>query len=429
MRITQTRASFFLEFTTAENTCSQSPILEIKLDGPPETLKEPNPRWVWCPGPLIVGAGPSGLATAACLEEKGIPSLILEKDSCIASSWKLRTYERLRLHLPKQFCQLPFMPFPPELPTYPTKQQFIDYLDAYSKQFSIKPLFGMGVQRAEFDESIGFWRVQANDLEFISRWLIVATGECAEAVVPDIRGISEFKGQCLHTSTYKSGEDFRGKKVLVVGCGNSGMEVCLDLCNNEAQPSMVVRDKLHVLPRETFWCSTFRLSMWLLKWLPTRLVDGILLVCARLILGRTEKYGIHRPKIGPLQLKNTTGRTPVLDVGALAKIRHGQIKVVPGINHFTETGVEYVDGRHEEFYAVIMATGFKTNVLSWLKEGEFFNKRNGFPKNAFPHSWRGENGLYATGFTRRGLLGASLDAHRISDDIASQWSSKNILQM
>lgn len=203
-----------------------------------------NSKHIWVPGPIIVGGGPSGLATAACLKRKGVASLILEKENCIASSWKLRTYERLKLHLPKQFCELPLMTFPPDFPTYPTKQQFISYLEAYAEHFSIKPLFGMRVQCAEYDPSIGFWRVEANDLEFICRWLIVATGENAEAILPEITGMSEFQGQVLHTSFYKNGDDFKGKKVLVVGCGNSGMEVCLDLCNNGVRASMVVRDKV-----------------------------------------------------------------------------------------------------------------------------------------------------------------------------------------
>ncbi|KAM0950412.1 putative indole-3-pyruvate monooxygenase [Dioscorea sansibarensis] len=383
-----------------------------------------NPERVWVPGPLIVGAGPSGLATAACLKEKGVPSLILEKEDCMASSWKLRTYERLRLHLPKQYCELPLMPFPPGFPTYPTKQQFINYLEAYAQHFSIEPLFGMEVKCAEYDHSIGFWRVQANDLEFICRWLVVATGENSVPVVPDITGFADFHGRVLHSSSYKKGDDFEGEKVLVVGCGNSGMEVCLDLCNNHAHAYMVVRDKLHILPREIFGVSTFGLSMWMMKWFPMNFVDGLLLFFSWMILGGTEKHGLIRPKVGPLQLKMTTGKTPVLDIGTLARIHSGHIKVVPGINKFVENGVEFVNGKHEEFDSIILATGYMSNVPSWLKESEFFREQDGQPRAAFPNTWRGKNALYATGFTKRGLLGASIDAQRIAEDVARQWNFK-----
>lgn len=195
-------------------------------------------------GPLIIGAGPSGLATAACLKERGVPSLILERENCIASLWNLKTYDHLKLHLPKEFCELPFMPFPPDFPMYPTKRQFIRYLEAYVHHFSIEPVFGEEVLAAEFDPSIGLWRVLTNRFEYNCRWLVVATGENAEAVVPKIAGISEFRGRVLHTSSYKNGASFKGEKVLVVGCGNSGMEISSDLCNNCAQASIVVRDKV-----------------------------------------------------------------------------------------------------------------------------------------------------------------------------------------
>lgn len=202
---------------------------------------------VWVPGPLIIGAGPSGLAAAACLKKLGVPSLILEKEDCLASLWKLKTYDRLRLHLPKIFCELPFMEFPTEFPTYPTKQQFIRYLEDYAKLFSIEPMFRHEVRWAKFDRSIGFWEVEARETKFLCRWIIVATGENAEPVVPEIGGISSFGGRLMHTSVYKNGAEFSGSKVLVVGCGNSGMEVSLDLCNSGAQVSLVVRDKVNNL--------------------------------------------------------------------------------------------------------------------------------------------------------------------------------------
>lgn len=197
--------------------------------------------------PLIIGAGPSGLAAAACLKAKGIPSIILERSNCIASLWQLKTYDRLRLHLPKRFCELRLMPFPKDFPNYPTKQQFIQYLEAYAKEFGIRPVFDQRVVRAEFDGNIGLWRVKtAAEVEYLCRWLIVATGENAEEVVPPIEGMAEFGGAVIHSSGYKSGEAYKGKKVLVVGCGNSGMEVCLDLCNYNAKPSLVVRDTVRI---------------------------------------------------------------------------------------------------------------------------------------------------------------------------------------
>lgn len=221
-----------------------------RLHDPYFVCKMGAPDWrnlVRVPGPVIVGAGPSGLAAAACLRERGISSVILERENCIASLWQLKTYDRLRLHLPKQFCELPLMGFPPTYPTYPTKQQFIDYLESYACNFDIQPRFNETVSSAEYDPKLGYWSVTSAGLKgtvtrYACRWLVVATGENAEAVVPEIDGMEDFGGPIKHTSLFKSGEEFRGKRVLVVGCGNSGMEVCLDLCNHNAAPSLVVRD-------------------------------------------------------------------------------------------------------------------------------------------------------------------------------------------
>ena len=201
-------------------------------------------------GPLIVGAGPSGLAAAASLKVKGVQSVVLERSNCIASLWQLKTYDRLRLHLPKQFCELPFLGFPSDFPTYPTKQQFIEYLQNYANKFDIKPKFNESVAQAEYDCTLGLWRVKSvglkGETEYLCRWLIAATGENAEPVMPKIQGMEEFGGPIKHTSLYKSGEEFEKKRVLVVGCGNSGMEVCLDLCNHKAKPSIVVRDSVSI---------------------------------------------------------------------------------------------------------------------------------------------------------------------------------------
>ncbi|XWS35062.1 hypothetical protein CRYUN_Cryun21dG0093900 [Craigia yunnanensis] len=371
-------------------------------------------RCIWVNGPVIVGAGPSGLAVGAGLKNQD-----------------KRTYDRLKLHLPKQFCQLPNFPFPLDLPKYPTKYQFINYLESYAKHFDINPHFNETVQSAKYDETFGLWRVKTistggpspAEVEYICRWLVVATGENAEKVVPEFEGLQDFGGHVTHVCDYKSGQSYGGERVLVVGCGNSGMEVSLDLCNHNANPSMVVRSSVHVLPRDVFGKSTFELAVAMLKWLPLWLVDKILLILACLILGNIEKYGLKRPSIGPLELKNTAGKTPVLDIGALRKIRSGEIKIVPEIKQFSRGRVELVNGKILEIDSVIVAAGYRSNVPSWLKENEFFSN-DGVPKNPFPNGWKGKAGLYAVGFSRRCLSGASLDAISVAHDIAKSWKEE-----
>ncbi|CAL9200581.1 unnamed protein product [Musa hybrid cultivar] len=391
-------------------------------------------RCKWVNGPLIVGAGPSGLAVAACLKEHGVPFVILERSSCIASLWQNRTYDRLKLHLPKQFCQLPKLPFPDDFPEYPSKNQFIDYLESYARHFQLNPQFDETVLSAKYDSTCGMWRVRTAmgrrqavgrkaEAEYICQWLVVATGENADCVIPEMEGLEKFGGRVIHSSDYRSGEAYRGKQVLVVGCGNSGMEVAFDLCHHNAFPTMVVRDSVHVLPRETLGRSTFELAVSLMKWLPLKMVDRVLLALSWMTLGNIEKLGIKRPSQGPLELKNTQGKTPVLDIGALSKIKSGEIKVVPGVKRFLHGKAELVDHTIIDVDSVILATGYRSNVHSWLQGTDFFNK-DGFPRHPFPNGWKGSSGLYAVGFTKRGLSGASLDAVKIAEDIGRVWKEE-----
>ncbi|KAK7320708.1 hypothetical protein VNO77_30428 [Canavalia gladiata] len=382
------------------------------------SCKEEEKR-VWVEGPIIVGGGPSGLAVAACLSQHGVPYVILERSNCIASLWQNRTYNRLKLHLPKHFCQLPLMGFPPNFPKYPSKYQFISYMESYASHFSIRPIFNQTVRNAEFDSTNKLWVVTTNHSVYLSRWLVVATGENAEPFVPGISGMELFRGPIAHTSVYKSGFNYKNQKVLVVGCGNSGMEVSLDLCRYNATPHMVARNTVHVLPREMFGFSTFGIAMALNKWFPIKLVDKFLLLVTSFILGNTNDYGIKRPKTGPIELKLATGKTPVLDVGQLAQIKSGKIKVMEGVKEITRNGAKFMDGQEKEFDAIILATGYKSNVPTWLKSCEFFTE-DGMPKTPFPNGWKGEQGLYTVGFTRRGLQGTSCDAINIAEDIAEQ---------
>ena len=130
--------------------------------------------------------------------------------------------------------------------------------------------------------------------------------------------------------------------------------------------------QVHVLPREVFGKSTFELAVMLMKWLPLWFIDKLLLILAWVVLGNIAKYGLKRPSEGPLQLKNTQGKTPVLDIGTLEKIRSGDIKVVPGIKRFNSGSVELVNGEKHEVDAVLLATGYRSNVPSWLQVRKMF---------------------------------------------------------
>eukprot|EP00249_Psilotum_nudum_P014378 c24792_g1_i2 orf=102-1259(+) len=329
----------------------------------------------WVDGAIIVGAGPSGMATAASLRSHQVPYVILEKSECIASLWKQRTYDRLRLHIAKKYCELPLMAFPESYPVFLSKSQFLDYLHEYAEKFCIQPRFNEIVRSASFDECTKTWLIKTEKREatldswkatYIGRWLVVASGENEDAVLPNILGLGNFKGRIIHSGQFKSGDAYAGMEVLVIGAGNSGMEIALDLLNSRAKPSMVVRNPLHVLPREMLGMSTFSVAMLLMKWFPVWFVDELLCFYARWKLGDTSLFGLNRPKLGPLELKNKMGKTPILDIGAVSKIKNGDIKVMPEVHSLTDTGAHFVDGTHMSYDAVILATGYKSNAQKWL---------------------------------------------------------------
>lgn len=204
---------------------------------------------------IIVGAGPSGLATAACLKQLSIPYIILEREDCFASLWTKKSYDRLHLHLPKQFCQLPHMPFPTTCPKYVPKKDFLQYLDHYVSHFNINPLYQRSVVSAVYDETARKWNVKAKINgggsgemeEYSGEFLVVATGETSDVFVPEVEGLSKFMGDVIHSTEYKCGEKYEGKHVLVVGSGNSGMEIALDLANYGAKTSIVFRSPVTIL--------------------------------------------------------------------------------------------------------------------------------------------------------------------------------------
>ena len=196
---------------------------------------------------IIVGAGPSGLAAAACLSRLSIPYLILEREDCYASLWKKKAYDRLHLHLAKKYCELPHMEMPADWPKFPSRQQFVQYLDDYAYHFDIRPMYRRSVESGRFDESEKKWNVvvrngDSGELEeYSGRFLVVASGETSDAFVPEIDGINTFTGRVIHSTQYKSGKEYADMNVLVVGSGNSGMEIALDLSDFGAKTSIVVR--------------------------------------------------------------------------------------------------------------------------------------------------------------------------------------------
>uniref|UniRef100_A0A453MLL9 indole-3-pyruvate monooxygenase n=1 Tax=Aegilops tauschii subsp. strangulata TaxID=200361 RepID=A0A453MLL9_AEGTS len=202
---------------------------------------------------LIVGAGPAGLATAACVSQFSIPYVIVERENCSASLWRNRTYDRLKLHLAREFCELPHMPYPADTPTYIPKNTFIKYVDDYIECFAIHPRYLTVVESSTYDFNGKYWSIMAHDMakckivNYRAKFLVVASGENSVENIPVIPGLENFPGVAIHSSCYKSGIDYSGRNVLVIGSGNSGMEIAYDLASHGANTSIIIRSPVCIL--------------------------------------------------------------------------------------------------------------------------------------------------------------------------------------
>ncbi|KAH0978510.1 hypothetical protein GBA52_028229 [Prunus armeniaca] len=318
------------------------------------------------------------------------------------------------------------MPFPPSCPTYVPKNQFIQYLDDYVSRFKISPiLYHRNVESANYDEASERWVVKAVTKsktggsgemeEYFGRFLVVATGEATNPYTPEVQGLNTFAGDVLHSTQFKSGEGFKNKNVLVVGSGNSGMEIALDLANHGAKTSIIVRSPVHVLSRGMVY-----LGPVLLKYISLNMVDSLTVLLSKLVFGDLTKYGIERPTEGPFYMKVKYGKYPVIDVGTSKKIKSGEIQVLPAeISSIRGSDVELKNGKSYQFDAIVFCTGFKRSTNLWLKGDDYLLKDDGLPRQSFPNHWKGKNGLYCVGLSQRGIYGSSVDAQNIANDIKS----------
>ncbi len=325
---------------------------------------------------IIVGAGPAGLACAASLRQLGLRVVMLEKAEAVGPVWR-RHYERLHLHTDRGHSGLPGMPMPRSYPRYPSRAQVIDYLESYAAHFDLRPIFRRTVRSIRRDGNE--WRVDTGQANFVAPMVIIATGWADFPHRPSWPKLDIYTGNVIHSSAYTRPDGWAGKRVLVVGFGNSGGEIALDLAEAGIDVSLAVRGPVQILPREL-------LGLPILTWaiaqsrLPARVADFINAPAIRLAVGSLQNLGLKRASKGPRRMIEEDRRVPLLDVGTLARIRDGSIKVRGGIAQFTRDGVAFVDSPAEPFDGVILATGFRPDLRPLLPEVHGVLDDHGMPR-------------------------------------------------
>lgn len=370
---------------------------------------------------LIIGAGPAGLAIAGRLRRLHIPFEIIEKSEHVASTWHAH-YDRLHLHTVKERSHLPHLPFPEDYPRYVSRQQLVAYYEMYAKAFDIKPHFGEEV--ISIKKSNDHWRVKTlSGKKWDAQHVVIATGVNRSVNRPLFEGEETFQGRILHSRLYKNADAFHDQKVLVVGMGNTGAEIALDLSEHDVETYLSVRSPVNIVPRDTFAGPTQLTALRLSK-LPIGLGDRLGNLLRTLMVGNLSKYGIQTPKLAPAAQLRTFGKTPVIDIGTVAQIKAGKIKVLPGIQRFEKDGVIFSNGKKHPFDTVILATGYHAKLQDFLEPTEDLLDAQGFPKVVIGNGKL--EGLYFLGFDNYvagGILGV---IYRDSEKIANSIFSKKV---
>jgi len=363
---------------------------------------------------IIIGAGAGGLAVGAFLKQAGTSYIILEQSHNVAATWR-KHYDRLHLHTDKQNSALPFAAFPADYPRYPSRDQVVKYLEDYAKRFELNIRFDQQVHSARRDN--GQWQVQTQDTLRSSPNLVVASGYARQPLMPAWKGMETFKGQMLHSAEYRNGSSFKGKNVLVVGFGNSGGEIAMDLHEHGAKPSLAVRNAVNVIPRELAGIPILSIGIVQNK-LPAWLADAINAPILRAVIGDITKYGLRQLPYGPATQIQQDRHIPLIDIGTMKLIRARHITVYSGVEEFSGSRIRFEGGKEAEFDAVVLATGYRPAVSDFLEEASSALDGDGVPLSS-----GGEStipGLYFCGYfvSPTGMLREiGLEAKRISDSI------------
>lgn len=311
----------------------------------------------------VIGAGAAGLAAVKELRDQGFQVTCFEKTSRVGGHWHT-DYQALHLITPRDSSGYPDLPMPAEYPLFPHRDQVRDYLVGYAEHHGLHRLivFDTEVLAVEpvGNAGVGGWRVRTSrgdEGEFAG--VLVANGHLWDPLVPDVPG--SFSGHMLHSADYSDIRDIKGTRVLVVGSGNSGCDLAVDVAQSRLDTAICVRDGQMFQPKTLF--GRPRSELPLLRKLPPRLQDLASRALINISLGRPEDYaGLPAPRSRSLNRNR-----PVVNSQLLYWIQHGRVAVVPGIERFSGRTVHFADGSSAEFDTVLWATGFRV-TLPFLRD-------------------------------------------------------------
>jgi putative flavoprotein involved in K+ transport len=320
----------------------------------------------------IIGGGPAGLAVAAVLGKRGIPATVLERTDNIAASWRTY-YENLRVRSVRRLSALPGLRIEATAGRWVSRDDMVRYLERYAAVHRIDIVTRVDVRRIDRGDHIG----QAGDAAGNgARWLlrlgggrtiaadtvVVATGYSHTPHVPDWPGRASFRATIGHARSYRDPGPYANCEVLVVGGGNAGSDIAVDLAHGGASSvRLAVASPPHIIRRDMDGWAGVLMAM-----LPRRLPDGVFDHVAswisRLAVPDLSRYGLARPAENMRTRLARDRAVPVWDTGLISAVRSGAIEVVPRVVGFDHGKVRLADGSLLSPDAVIAATGYRQGL-------------------------------------------------------------------
>ena len=331
----------------------------------------------------LVGAGPGGLIMGRSLLLEGVDFDWYEKHSDVGGIWDINRvdtpmYESAHFISSKYLSGFAGFPMPKEYPDYPRWDQILKYIKDFATHFSLyeKITFNTEVISAvpaDADNSNSKWRVKlSNGLEKIYDGLIVAPGVTWHPYLATYPGMEKFKGKIRHSQSYSSINEFKDKKVLIVGGGNSAVDIACDAAKSAEVAYISLRRGYRFIPKHIFGIPTDALVAGIFPppkgvIIPqdkTELVDSL--------VGDLSRYGLNKPDHDLLTSH------PIMNSQIIHHFTHGDIIAKPDIKEFTEKEVIFQDGSKAEVDLVIMATGYDYKI-PFLPE-DIFPTKNRHPQ-------------------------------------------------
>ena len=344
---------------------------------------------------LVIGAGPAGLAVAASLGRRGVPAVVLERSDAVGASWR-QHYERLHLHTTRRWSGLPGFPIPRRFGRWVARADVVNYLEMYAVHHRIDVRTGVHVKRVA--RADGGWVVEAESGEvFTGSTVVVATGYNHTPVPPAWPGVETFAGELVHASAYRNAKPYRGKDVLVVGAGNTGSEIAVDLTEGGAsRVRLAIRTPPHIVRRSNLGWPAQGTGI-VVRHLPVRVVDRIAAGVARVEVPDLSPYGLPRPTTG-LYSRVMEGSVPLQDVGLIAAVQAGRVEPVAAVESFDDGAVVLADGSTITPEVVVAATGYRRGLEALVGDLGVLDER-GLPRTHGPRTFHSAPGLYFTGYT------------------------------